>query len=255
MHKKLAAELVSLANSILELKSNDINTLHQNAKDLYEKLTVLKFVENNLAEAPVDEDEGKQVANAETVVENKGEVEPQIEEKDEEVIEEKVVEEKKVSLELSVEKQEIETEEPLDTFFSLEENELKKDAEDIATQFTLESELEDAISADEATAFFEKATKESSVIEEKAAAQKRSLNDALFKGNIQVGLNDRIAFVKHLFDGSQEDFNRVLSQLNSFNSEKEAKNFVNKMVKPDYNWDEKEEYETRLLNLIERKFM
>ena len=81
------------------------------------------------------------------------------------------------------------------------------------------------------------------------------MNDALFKNNIQVGLNDRIAFVKYLFDGSQEDFNRVVSQLNSFKTEKEAKRFLNKLVKPDYDWNGKEEYEQRLTDLIERKFL
>ena len=85
-------------------------------------------------------------------------------------------------------------------------------------------------------------------------AQPVSLNDTLTK-NIQIGLNDRIAFVKNLFDGSQEDFNRVLSQLNSFKTEKEAIKFINKMVKPDYNWDEQEEFETRFMEIIQRKFV
>ena len=47
----------------------------------------------------------------------------------------------------------------------------------------------------------------------------------------------------------------MLSQLNSFDTEKEAKSFLNKFVKPDYNWAEKEEYEQRLIVLIERKFL
>ena len=48
MHKKLEAELVSLAHSILELKNNDVTILHKKAHFIYEKLTVLKFVEENL---------------------------------------------------------------------------------------------------------------------------------------------------------------------------------------------------------------
>ena len=82
----------------------------------------------------------------------------------------------------------------------------------------------------------------------------KSLNDKL-SVNIQIGLNDRIAFVKNLFDGSQEDFNRVLSQLNSYASEKEAKKFINKMVKPDYDWSQQEELEARFLEIVERKFV
>ena len=82
---------------------------------------------------------------------------------------------------------------------------------------------------------------------------KKTLHDKL-QSTIQVGLNDRIAFVKNLFDGNQEDFNRVISQLNTIDNEKEAKDFINTMVKPEYDWSEKEEYETRLLELIERRF-
>ncbi len=85
-------------------------------------------------------------------------------------------------------------------------------------------------------------------------APKKSLNDKL-QGDIQIGLNDRIAFVKNLFDGSQEDFNRVVSQLNTIKTEKEAKKFINKMVKPDYDWTDKEEFEERFISIVERKFL
>ena len=45
------------------------------------------------------------------------------------------------------------------------------------------------------------------------------------------------------------------SQLNTFKTEKEARKFINKMVKPDYNWSEKEEYEERFMAIVERKFV
>jgi hypothetical protein len=61
--------------------------------------------------------------------------------------------------------------------------------------------------------------------------------------------------VKNLFGGSQEDFNRVVSQLNSFKTQKEAKKFINKMVKPDYDWTDKEEVEERFMSIVERKFL
>jgi len=81
-----------------------------------------------------------------------------------------------------------------------------------------------------------------------------SLNDRLNKG-INIGLNDRIAFEKRLFGGSSDDFNRVLSQLNTFDSFEEAKGFIEDFVKPDYdNWNGKEEYETRFLEIVEKKF-
>ncbi|QYJ68752.1 hypothetical protein [Flavobacterium litorale] len=83
---------------------------------------------------------------------------------------------------------------------------------------------------------------------------KRSLNDSLGKA-INLGLNDRIAFEKHLFDGNSDDLNRVLSQLNTFDKFTDARNFINELVKPDYNnWKDKEEYEERFMGIVEQKF-
>ncbi len=82
-----------------------------------------------------------------------------------------------------------------------------------------------------------------------------SLNDKLAKG-INIDLNDRLAFIKHLFGNSSEDYNRVLSQLNSFNTFYETRDFVLEMVKPDYNnWQGKQDYEDRFMDIIEKKFL
>ena len=82
-----------------------------------------------------------------------------------------------------------------------------------------------------------------------------SLNDKLAKG-INIDLNDRLAFIKHLFSNSSEDYNRVLSQLITFNTFYETRDFVQEMVKPDYNnWEGKQEYEDRFMDLIEKKFL
>ena len=105
----------------------------------------------------------------------------------------------------------------------------------------MEEELKDTFPVDMMANLFE-------------SVQPKSLNDTL-TNNIQLDLNDRIAFVKNLFEGSQEDFNRVVSQLNSFKTAKEAKKFINKMVKPDYNWSEHEAFETRFMEIIQRKFL
>ena len=69
-------------------------------------------------------------------------------------------------------------------------------------------------------------------------------------------MNDQIAFVKHLFSNSREDYNRVLSQLNTFDNFYETKAFIDEMVKPDYNdWKGKEDYEERFMDIIEKKFL
>ncbi|MGO4817405.1 hypothetical protein [Flavobacterium sp. W22_SRS_FP1] len=86
-------------------------------------------------------------------------------------------------------------------------------------------------------------------------AKNVSLNDKLSKG-IDIDLNDRIAFVKHLFGNSNEDYNRVLNQLITFDNFYETKNFIEEMVKPDYNdWKGKDDYAERFMDIIEKKFL
>jgi hypothetical protein len=90
---------------------------------------------------------------------------------------------------------------------------------------------------------------------ETAQAKNVSLNDKLSKG-IDIDLNDRIAFVKHLFGNSTEDYNRVLNQLITFDNFYETKNFIEEMVKPDYNyWKGKDDYAERFMDIIEKKFL
>jgi hypothetical protein len=81
-----------------------------------------------------------------------------------------------------------------------------------------------------------------------------SLNDKFAKG-ITIGLNDRIAFVKNLFGGSEVDYSRVMNQLITYDSFEEAQSFIDDMVKPDYNnWEGKAEYSQRFMEIIEKKF-
>ena len=84
--------------------------------------------------------------------------------------------------------------------------------------------------------------------------ESKKLNESLIKG-FSIGLNDKIAFTKSLFDGNEEDYNRVVSQLQTYSSLDEAFKFLNHIVKPDYNnWEGKEEIEKRFLKYIENNF-
>lgn len=83
---------------------------------------------------------------------------------------------------------------------------------------------------------------------------KKSLNDQLRKG-IKIGLNDRLAFTKHLFNNNVADYNRVLSQLNTLSSPAEAMSFINDTVKPSYEyWENKEEFEARFITAVVARF-
>jgi|TARA_B110000858_G_scaffold37971_1_gene42788 hypothetical protein len=281
MHKKLESDLISLAHSILQMKNKEnVFLLKQKAYEIYEKLSVLAFVEEYVNTTP-----GIQVKKEELIlkVEEAYKVKDQIskevdeankvevieedfkevlldvekektnvdiednfsnEEKNLEEIEDQSIDETKEFLEV---KEATETEQPFNDLESLifGESEIEKiedPSEDIQElkDLTLEEELDDTIPVDIIADLFE-------------PLKPSSLNDKL-QTNIQIGLNDRIVFVKNLFEGSQEDFNRVISQLNTFKTEKEAKKFITKMVKPDYNWSEKEELENRLITIIEKRF-
>jgi hypothetical protein len=259
MHKKLESELVSLAHGILQLKNKeDVLVLKEKTGELYEKLSVLAFLDRFVEATPsaskseilekMKVAEEAEDSAIETPLEKN--VEADVEEK-EEVIEEvvvaiqqEIISEEKVPVEAATDKVEVVIEEAVvEDLFSI------RKAEKIvvtSNKKTLEKELEGTISLDITTDLFENAVR--------VEAPKKSLNDVLIGNNLQIDLNDRIAFVKHLFDGSQGDFNRVVSQLNSFKSEKEAIKFVTKMVKLDYDWNGKEAYEERFITLISRKF-
>ena len=82
----------------------------------------------------------------------------------------------------------------------------------------------------------------------------KNLNDILGKG-IQIGLNDRLAFINNLFDQSEEDYQRVISQVQTLSSWEEAQNFIEQIIKPDYDfWEGKEEFEARFLKCLESNF-
>lgn len=279
MHKKLEADLTSLAHSILQMKNKeDVFALKSKAYEVYEKLAVLAYVEEYLTNTPNPEytkeelldlvekaeikakNESTSQSLEETVVsleateeydQEKSEDRELNDSEDEDV---EAVKEDAVSegIELTLEDSSVNSEvheEVEDLFSQSEENtdessegdsEIVEPSEE-ETPISLEDELKDTIAVDVVADLFEN-------------APKKSLNDKI-RNDIQIGLNDRIAFVKNLFGGSQEDFNRVVSQLNSFKTEKEAKKFINKMVKPDYNWADNEEIEQRFMSIVERKFL
>ncbi|MDO6740023.1 MULTISPECIES: hypothetical protein [Polaribacter] len=236
-------DLLDKVELALETKENTITAVHKTNKEI---ILEEKIVYNLVDEPKVTE----KVEIFEELVEDKIKV----------VLEEKVELNDVVEHPIQTNKVEEIIEQPFDELEEilfpkdeveekLEENEVVKIEEEIINDvikveerktMSLEEELQDVISVDVMADLFEN-------------AQPISLNDKLAK-NIQIGLNDRIAFVKNLFNNQQEDYNRVVSQLNTFRSESEAKHFINTMVKPDYNWDNQEELEVRFMEIIERKF-
>nr|WP_199002041.1 hypothetical protein [Flavobacterium sp. ASV13] len=95
---------------------------------------------------------------------------------------------------------------------------------------------------------------ETAILETPAETKPITLNEKLAKG-FHIDLNDRIAFTKNLFGNSSEDYSRVLNQLLTFDTYGEAQEFIENMVKPDYNnWEGKDDYAERFLGIVEKKF-
>jgi hypothetical protein len=295
MKKKLEAELISIAHRVLKLKNrSETVQLHEETKKLYDQLTVLRFYEENIAIAEKEisrEDLEQKLENPKVsdvlekaVVEEKIE-EPVVEAKTEEPVEESIIEEEVVSeaeTEEEVEEEkslvhEDDLKQPQSVLFDdvfggdfqepdfVKVNDVPAEVEQVA-QLTFEAVeeskpeiAEDLFVAKEPKEEVVAEVKEEIIIEKVPEVvfeepKTMSLNDRLTKG-INIGLNDRIAFEKKLFGGSSDDFNRVLSQLNTFDSFDEAQGFINDFVKPDYNnWDGKEEFENRFLEIVEKKF-
>ena len=327
MKKKLEADLISIAHRILQLKNkSDINQLYLETQKLYEKLSVLRFVEEHFGdvkptigtieiekqiEQAFNKEESAQLKTRKVIDEVKEEVvETPLEQNtetigilqpatnivvDEVISEEEVIEtpiEEEEEIDELVTDGEILTDgttEPetapfipafnLETQEQTEIEEPKKEVEIEApkkneavqisfedllggnyhdTQFVKVQQIENI-----PTAVVIETPKEIVAEEEKAIPAKEetaepktvSLNEKLAKG-INIDLNDRIAFTKHLFGNSSEDYNRVLNQLITFDTFYETRDFILDMVKPDYNnWEGKEDYEDRFMDIIEKKFL
>jgi hypothetical protein len=330
MKKKLEAELISIAHRVLQLKNkSDVEILFQETQKLYEKLAVMRFVENQFGDAKPTIGQMDWDAYFEAAEENTDVVSPK-----------KTAKKSKTPLDLKQENPEIiaafvaesEKEEDSDAFEKTEaatqvmqEVDLEESAaestevEEIVFEAVTENQpeinneepesttapaqisFEDLLGANYAEPEFVKphpiedeAEAESEPIDE---AEETALEVPLFsldeepelvlelpvedqtekaevitplfdlasdepkiatetpaKGFV-IGLNDRVGFIHQLFDGSPEDYNRVLSQLMTYHTFEEAEDFIRSMIKPDYNnWDGKSEYEERFMDVVARKF-
>ena len=318
MKKKLEADLISIAHRILQLKNkSDVNQLFLETQKLYEKLAVLRFVEEHFSDAKPTIGQAEVVEKMKAFFETISVPEfqkptaiipPATQETVAEIIEEEVIAPAAVEdikeEEIKIEQEEVTTaieELPtLDTVETVEEVKgetpvekplFSLDQTEIATIEVVEPEapkkkevvqisFDDLLGVNYTEANFVKVSASDKKTEvdtnkstpafdipkepisstpqttfEKAEPKTVTLNDKLAK-EINIGLNDRIAFVKHLFGGNNEDYNRVVSQLITFDNYSETKTFIDEMVKPDYNnWEGKEDYEHRFMEIIEKKFL
>ena len=296
MKKKLEADLISIAHKVLQMKNkSDVNQLYLETQKLYEKLSVLRFVEEHFEGAKPTIGQAEIVEKITTFFEdaimsdfniNNTKVEIVVTDSiEEEIAEEEIMEVAEEVAEMDFEEEEItfDESEELETsnnfgFQPAFELDVEYDEEPVKKQEAVQISFDDLLGENYNETLFVKVDPVENVpsaiaietesaidwesdtdqISEMALTENEpktvSLNETLSKG-IKIDLNDRIAFVKHLFGNSDEDYNRVLNQLITYDSFEEAQNFIEDMVKPDYNsWEGKEDYSQRFIEIIEKKF-
>lgn len=248
MKKKLESELVSIAHRILKLKGKeDVLKMHEEARVLYEKLSVLKFAHENFEDdIPTIGNNSSFFDMLDTAFNNKIsdniEVEDKIYINLDDVVDDEISEPVMNKIKDMVE---FMPEEP-------EQDEVDAIIESIVPKAqSHKGELEDLTADFRDLPVFEPVSK----AHKQNGQEKKSLNDRIKSGGLSIGLNDKIAFIKHLFDGNTTDYDRVISQLNTIQTLEDANRFVDTIVKPDYNnWEGKEEFSERFMEIIEAKF-
>ena len=258
-----------VAEDVLEEKLEESNKIEETPGPIAEE-------KNDIVEA---------VADAEPEVEEEEETKPETQFEEQEVVQPESEQEVAVALAdeeiLEEAEEEVADEKPsFEPIFELEVEEAEEEQiipAEVASEIQPEEKLEDHIGkyadpvfvkpnevslfpsessrqVNETTAEESKNEENPSVSEEAKQTPKPTVSDTHSK-SIAIGLNDRIGFVQHLFNDSNEDFNRVISQLNTFDTFEEAKNFINEMVIPDYNyWVGEEDYIERFMAIVEKKF-
>jgi hypothetical protein len=245
MKKKLESDLISIAHRILKLKGKeDVVKMHAEVVALYEKLSVLKFVHETFEDdIPTIGSDSSFFGMLDEAFNNKVSDNIEVEDKiyinldevqDDDIMEPVMEKIKDMVAQMPHETQQV------DAIFE----------EAIPQKPIKKHNLEELTEGFKNMPVFEPVS-----VSNGASNEKKSLNDKIKKGQLNIGLNDKIAFIKQLFAGKAEDYNRVVSQLNTAASYKDAKQFIEDIVKPDYNnWTDKEEFEARFLQIIESKF-
>lgn len=249
MKKRVEADLISIAHRILKLKNkSDVTILHTEIKKLYDAITILKFYNDNFDQVNHTVSETDLEAALEVFLDNKPLDADLLIAEDATIIHAELP---------AIKADDLHLKELLDdpitdlqsnhtSFEPLFEIAAESQFEPIKSS-PKEISFEDLIGQNYDGAEFVKPA----LLE---LEKKQLLADKLNHG-VSITLEDRAGFEQHLFAGIAEDFNRVLSQLSTFDTIDEAKNFIDQIVKPDYdNWTNKGDYEKRFVELIENKF-
>ena len=228
MKRKLKEELNRLCTEILNSNEEvEIPKLYNSARELYEKLAVLKYIEEKLSDIEIDVSKNVIAAKFEMMANA-------------------YINENRLVPESSPHEEDIITP-GIDTIKDMVSEMLTvEEMEKVFTEFVAKSEVE---KNDKEWVAGDTNQKNGNT------TSKKSLNDALTARELSFGLNDRLAFIKHLFGGDAAQFDKAVQELNSIDTEERSLAYIENMIKPEHdNWSGKEEYEDRFISIVQRRF-
>lgn len=251
MKKKLESELLSIAHRVLKLTGKeDLSKMQQEVALLYQKISILNFLETQFdGEIPeniatnasfFDALEGAFNNKITDSVEVDEKVYVNIDSKEDEAIMEPAIEKiKDIVAQMPQETSAVD--DLVDEIIDSPDQPVEQDLSALTPNYNqlpifapVEDQEQQELASD---------------------PPQKSLNDKFKTTGFQIGLNDRLAYVNHLFENNNEDYDRVMSQLSTMDSFEEVSDFIENIIKPDYNdWEGKEDYETRFLETIAQKF-
>ena len=240
--EEIKSELSKLENQ--ELSVADIDAIQQNAQELYERLTVLKYTAI------------EKLVKVESTPEPIAEVEEPIAEIEEEI--ESVPEEK--------------TTEAAPIRFNMKPVEAEEEEEVDENQTNLLDEIEERVTAVEEVPEPKKEKKKAPK-EIKTEESKTSLNDKLAESSepvsladklkkqpitnlaSSIGINQKFLFMNDLFEGERDAFHQSIAELDGFDSYLDADNYIKNNLVNKYDWDLENPSAVRFMELVERRYL
>jgi len=250
MKKQLLEDLKKIAQKILwTSKVEDLAKLKGEVRDLYEKLSVLEYLESQLSgefqRRSEESFDSKSYRENNWFKDPEPVPEPEIKE---EIIEPATEKIKDLVAQMPIESQEVDA--------LLEEvlpkaKYIKNDLEEFASHYQETPVFERKDILESSSKKSESSEKSSKVND---LDKPTSINEIASK-RLSLALNDRIAFTNQLFEGNSDDFSRVISQVSTFENFEEAHHFILTQVKPEYNyWLDKESFAERFMDWMEKQF-
>ena len=211
---KIQSALTQLENK--QLSVSDIDSIQENAKELFERLTVLKYLA--LEKLVESTDTSKKVKTAD---ENR---EASTEDAD-----------IPVAIKISASEPTV-PENQTNLLDAIKESKEEVNEPEIPTD---DQSLNEKLNASPSAASLSEKLK------------KQPINDLI----TAIGINQKFLFMNDLFEGERDEFHNSLSELNKFDSFLDADNYIKNNLMVKYNWDMENTSVVRLMELVERRYL